>query len=95
MNLSRRDFLAVGAASLAVAAYPQPGTPYAVGKNAKFKLSAPDWSLRKEGKLDAVALSKSIGFPGVQISIGHAAKGETISANAFAASRGTTLNEPR
>ena len=81
MNFSRRNFLQTGAAGLAATTFLPPTSlfAYAAGKNAKFKLSAPDWSLRKEAKLDAVALSKNIGFAGVQISIGHGARGETIS----------------
>lgn len=80
MNCTRRNFLQTTAAGLA--ALPFSGNndllAYAA-KNAKFKLSAPDWSLRQEAKLAAVAISKNIGFSGVQISIGHGAKGETIS----------------
>ncbi len=81
MKLSRRDFLQTSAAGLAATAllHHQSITAYAAAKGVKFKLSAPDWSLRKEAKLEAVALSKSIGFPGVQISIGRGARGATIS----------------
>ena len=81
MKFSRRDFLNTTAAGLASIALTRTEylTAYAKAKGVKFKLSAPDWSLNQEGKLDAVALSKQIGVPGVQISIGHAAKGETLS----------------
>ncbi len=81
MNFSRRDFLQAGAAGWLTTTLPlHPAfTAYAAAKKARFKFSAPDWSLRKEAKLEAVALSKNIGFPGVQISIGHGARGETIS----------------
>lgn len=77
MNQTRRTFLQSGAATLAFAST-QSLAAYAAAKGVKFKLSAPDWSLQKECKLDAVVLSKQIGFPGVQISIGHAPRGETI-----------------
>ena len=81
MNISRRTFLQSTAASLAAPTLWDRSslTAYAIAKGAKFKIAAPDWSLRKEAKLEAVALSKSIGFTGVQISIGHGARGETIS----------------
>lgn len=81
---TRRQFLQTGAAACASLAFLNTGTraeslaAYAAAKGVKFKLSAPDWSLQKECQLDAVALSKEIGFPGVQISIGHARQGETI-----------------
>ncbi len=81
MNYSRRNFIAAGAAGLTTLGLSRQHEllAYAASKGVKFKLSAPDWSLQQEGKLDAVALSKNIGFSGVQISLGHAAKGETIS----------------
>ena len=31
---------------------------------------SPDWNLKQEGKVEAVALAKSLGFDGVQVSIG-------------------------
>ena len=81
MNYSRRSFISTGAAGLTALAFAQQQEllAYAAGKGVKFKLSAPDWSLQQEGKLEAVAISKQIGFSGVQISLGHAPKGETIS----------------
>lgn len=80
MNQTRRNFLQTGTAACAGLALTRRGSlaAYAAAKGVKFKLSAPDWSLQQEGKLGAVALSKQIGFPGVQISIGHAPGGETI-----------------
>jgi sugar phosphate isomerase/epimerase len=36
----------------------------------KFKIGVTDWNLKLEGKLEAVALAKSLGFDGVQVSIG-------------------------
>ncbi len=81
MNFSRRDFLRTGTAGTAGFALSQYEnlSAYAAAKGVKFKLSAPDWSLNEENKLAAVGLSKRIGFSGVQISIGHGARGETIS----------------
>ncbi|MBS1787920.1 MAG: sugar phosphate isomerase/epimerase [Acidobacteria bacterium] len=77
MNQTRRTFLQSGAAALALSRA-ESLAAYAAAKGVKFKLSAPDWSLQQECKLAAVGLSKQIGFPGVQISIGHAPRGETI-----------------
>lgn len=77
MNQTRRTFLQTGATACASLALTRINA-YAAAKGVKFKLSAPDWSLNQECKLDAVGLSKQIGFPGVQISIGHAPRGETI-----------------
>ncbi|HEX4949312.1 MAG TPA: sugar phosphate isomerase/epimerase family protein [Blastocatellia bacterium] len=80
MKLSRRDFLHSSAAGLTAATFGHNTSwlAYAATKNAKFKIAAPDWSLRKEAKLEAVALAKNIGFSGVQISIGRGARGTTI-----------------
>lgn len=80
MNQTRRHFLQTGAAACASLTLTRTEAlaAYAAAKGVRFKLSAPDWSLNQECKLDAVALSKQIGFPGVQISIGHARRGETI-----------------
>src|SRR5919204_1720353 len=71
MPLTRRSFLKIGSGSLAAVAlsertsrvYGQPG-------RARFKIGVPDWSLRQEGKLDAIALAKRIGFDGLQVSLG-------------------------
>ena len=81
MNQTRRTFLQTGAAALALThtmSSTESLAAYAAAKGVKFKLSAPDWSLNEEGKLNAIGLTKQIGLPGVQISIGHALKGETI-----------------
>ena len=63
MNPTRRTFLQTGAAALALTSTEWLAA-YAAAKGVKFKLSAPDWSLSQECKLDAVGLSKQIGFPG-------------------------------
>lgn len=73
---SRRAFIQAGVAGLSVAGFAS--SLLAGGKGTKFKFSAPDWSLGQECKLDAVGLSKKIGFSGVQISIGHATQGQTL-----------------
>jgi L-ribulose-5-phosphate 3-epimerase len=66
---TRREFLAIGAgASLALAL---PGSrAFAAKPGAKFKIGATDWNLKQECKLEAIALAKSLGFDGLQISAG-------------------------
>ena len=66
---TRREFLAMGAgASLALAL---PGLQaFAAPASVKFKIGVTDWNLKQEGKLEAVALAKNLGFDGVQVSIG-------------------------
>jgi L-ribulose-5-phosphate 3-epimerase len=66
---TRREFLAMAmGASLPLAL---PGLRALTAKPAvKFKIGVPDWNLKQEGKLEAVALAKSLGFDGVQVSIG-------------------------
>ena len=59
MPISRRWFLQGGAAAL-------------MGKSkAGFKIGVTDWNLRQAGKLEAVGLAKSLGFEGVEISLGR------------------------
>jgi len=36
----------------------------------RFKVGVTDWNLKLEGKIEAIALAKQLGFDGVQISIG-------------------------
>jgi L-ribulose-5-phosphate 3-epimerase len=70
--LTRRGFVGLGAC--ASAAYLASGLRvFAARAGAKFKVGVTDWNLKLEGKLEAVALAKKLGFDGVQVSIG---KGE-------------------
>ena len=66
--LNRRDFIGRGGAALAVAALTG---PLRAGYD-KLKVGAPDWNLQLEAKPGSVDLARSIGFDGVQISLGHA-----------------------
>lgn len=66
-SMTRRAFLGTGA-SAAVAAMALPGL--AAAANARFRVGVTDWNLNEEGKVDAVALARQLGFDGVQISIG-------------------------
>ncbi len=72
MNLTRRSFLQCGAAGLASAAFGnQSLSVYASAKGVRFRVGVTDWNLRQTVKLESVALSKTLGFDGVQISIGR------------------------
>ena len=74
MPVTRREFIEWGTAGLAGATLGL-GRPTAVqaAGAARFKVGITDWNLQLEGKVEAVALAKRIGFDGVQVSIG---KGE-------------------
>src|SRR5206468_11470649 len=63
MSLSRRSFLASAGAALATAA--------AANRFDGFHIGVTDWNLQQTGKLEAVTLAKSLGFDGVQISLGR------------------------
>lgn len=65
MNISRRLFL--GSATAAWTA----SQVAAAGKDHRLKIGVTDWNLKKTGDLDAVALAKSLGFDGVQVSLGR------------------------
>jgi L-ribulose-5-phosphate 3-epimerase len=70
MSHTRRAFLRVGVGAAAGA--------WSVGRAAtslaappRFKVGVTDWNLRLTGKIEAMALAKSLGFDGVQVSIGR------------------------
>ena len=63
MTISRRAFL--GAAAVFTSAQ------LAAGKSAAPKIGVTDWNLEKTGDLGAVPLAKSLGFDGVQVSLGR------------------------
>jgi sugar phosphate isomerase/epimerase len=65
MAMTRRDCLRFGALGLASAALPRSRS---WGAPARFKVGVTDWNLQQTGKVEAVALAKSIGFDGVQVS---------------------------
>src|SRR5216683_827308 len=60
MSLSRRSFLASTGAALAAA-----------NRFDGFHIGVTDWNLQQTGKLEALTLAKSLGFDGVQISLGR------------------------
>ena len=68
-TFTRREFLALGAAASVALAFPGLRA-FARTAGVRFKIGATDWNLKQECKLEAIALAKSLGFDGVQISIG-------------------------
>src|SRR5713226_4911052 len=65
MDISRRVFLG------SVAAAPTATRLFAAAQAHAPKIGVTDWNLKKTGDLDAVALAKSLGFDGVQVSLGR------------------------
>jgi L-ribulose-5-phosphate 3-epimerase len=73
MSLTRRDALRLCGAGLAGVTTMRRRWPAALAaaRSAEFKVGVTDWNLKLEGKPEAVALAKKIGFDGVQVSLGH------------------------
>ena len=65
--MNRRHFLRTGAAALSLTAL----TNRLPAGYTRLKIGAPDWNLQLEAKPASVGLAKSVGFDGVQISLGH------------------------
>jgi L-ribulose-5-phosphate 3-epimerase len=72
-TLNRRNFIALGS-SAALASSVTPA--FAAKPRAAFKVGITDWNLNQEAKLESIALAKSLGFDGVQVSIGQAKDGK-------------------
>jgi L-ribulose-5-phosphate 3-epimerase len=66
-KLTRRNFIELGV-SAAVAASVLPA--FAGKLRVKFRVGVTDWNLKEEDKVESIALAKSLGFDGVQVSIG-------------------------
>jgi len=66
-NLTRRSFIELGV-SATVAASVLPA--FAAKGKVKFKVGVTDWNLKLEDKVESIALAKSLGFDGVQVSVG-------------------------
>ena len=66
-KLTRRSFIELGV-SATVAASVLPA--FAAKSKVKFKVGVTDWNLKLEDKVESIALAKSLGFDGVQVSIG-------------------------
>ena len=66
---TRRKFIETSIGATAVlAASSLPG--FAAKAGVKFKVGVTDWNLRQEGRIEAIALARELGFDGVQVSIG-------------------------
>ena len=73
MSLTRRESLRLigsGAAAAAMMPATVGGRAHAASRAPRFKIGVTDWNLKLEAKPEAVALAKSLGFDGVQVSIG-------------------------
>src|SRR5712691_2395043 len=68
MILSRRSAVKLGAGAVAAAASPWVAELQA--KPSSVKIGITDWNLRKEVNIEAVELAKTIGFDGVEVSLG-------------------------
>jgi L-ribulose-5-phosphate 3-epimerase len=66
-KLTRRTFIELGV-SATVAASVLPA--FAAKSKVKFKVGVTDWNLKQEDKVESIALAKSLGFDGVQVSVG-------------------------
>jgi L-ribulose-5-phosphate 3-epimerase len=67
MNITRRTAISAAAAAL----LPTARMWAAKQKLAGLKIGVTDWNLDLTGKIEAVALGKTLGFEGVQVSIGR------------------------
>src|SRR5216117_1240029 len=67
LPINRRQFIETGAAALAFAAM----TGRVQAAYTELRIGAPDWNLQLEAKPASIELAKTIGFDGVQISLGH------------------------
>jgi len=63
MELTRRALLATAGGAIVGA--------HAWGKRSNLKIGVTDWNLRQTGKVEAVELAKSLGFEGVEVSLGR------------------------
>jgi sugar phosphate isomerase/epimerase len=70
LTISRRRFVQVGLQASALAGLHAAGVR-ASPPPVRFKVGVPDWNLKLEAKIEAIALAKKLGFDGVQISLGH------------------------
>src|SRR5881275_549711 len=73
LSMNRRKFIRLGGAALAFRAL----SGRLQAAYTKLKIGAPDWNLQLEAKPSSVELAKSIGFDGVQISLGHSSDPKT------------------
>jgi sugar phosphate isomerase/epimerase len=67
-SITRRQFMQTGSALLALAAFGR--RLHAAAQN--IKVGVTDWDIRQTAKPDSIALAKSLGFDGVEVSLGRA-----------------------
>lgn len=68
MNISRRSILVAPAAALFAAKKKLEG----------LHIGVTDWNLRQAGKVEAIALAKTLGFEGVEVSLGRKPAGDKL-----------------
>jgi L-ribulose-5-phosphate 3-epimerase len=66
-KLTRRTFIELGVSATVVGSVLP---AFAAKSRVKFKIGVTDWNLKLEDKVESIALAKSLGFDGVQVSIG-------------------------
>lgn len=71
MVLSRRRFVQIGLQASALLTPTARALALSRAGAVRFKVGVPDWNLKLEAKIEAIALAKKLGFDGVQISLGH------------------------
>ena len=70
MRISRRDWLRFGAGYVTSAVLSRDRLS-AAKRGAGFKVGVTDWNLKLTGKTESLMLAKTIGFDGVQVSLGR------------------------
>jgi L-ribulose-5-phosphate 3-epimerase len=71
MSLSRRRFVQIGLQAGALLTPAARALAEVRVAAVQFRVGVPDWNLKLEAKIEAIALAKKLGFDGVQISLGH------------------------
>jgi L-ribulose-5-phosphate 3-epimerase len=74
-NLSRRGLLQHAAVLLGGAAFRGVLPANAAPLQTRFQIGACDWSIGQRGKVEALTVARLLGLDGVQVSMGHVAKG--------------------
>src|SRR5262252_6119348 len=70
MKTTRREFISRTSVGLATVYLNLKSDTSAAPNKVKFKIGAPDWNLKQEAKIESISLAKTLGFDGVQISLG-------------------------
>jgi len=72
MMMTRRSALAALAAAMPAAAWRAKSSK----KLAGMRVGVPDWNLKQDGKIEAVALAAQLGFEGVEVTLGKPVDGK-------------------